>query len=279
VRDFFDTTDAEIVETIAVENGLIPAPDAGLDQRYDHVYQHNQTDLEFLLERAKRIGYEVLVDDTRLLFRKPEPPPPVVVAPRPRAGGTRLRRFHPRLSSSNTVQQVVVRGGDPEQHEFVGKASEPTILLTPGDPDPDAVLGQTLDFTVDSPIFSVEEANAIAKSKLGELAMTYLTSEAESAGNPALRPGIEVALAGLDDRFDGRYLVVGTSHRYAHGQLCGGYKTFLKLRRSAGLFFLPEIDDEVLLAFEGGDISRPVIVGSLWDEDDGCTTGRPLNEE
>jgi uncharacterized protein involved in type VI secretion and phage assembly len=31
-----------------------------------------------------------------------------------------------------------------------------------------------------------------------------------------------------------------------------------------GVFFLPEVDDEVLLAFEQGDANAPYVVGSLW---------------
>ncbi len=44
-----------------------------------------------------------------------------------------------------------------------------------------------------------------------------------------------------------------------------------------GALFLPEIDDEVLIAFEHGDILRPVVIGRLWsDVDPGKTSpGKP----
>lgn len=35
-----------------------------------------------------------------------------------------------------------------------------------------------------------------------------------------------------------------------------------------GTFFRPEVDDEVLVAFEHGDVRRPYIVGSLWSSED-----------
>ncbi len=34
---------------------------------------------------------------------------------------------------------------------------------------------------------------------------------------------------------------------------------------SRGVFLLPEVDDEVLVAFEHGDVNKPLVLGGLWD--------------
>lgn len=38
--------------------------------------------------------------------------------------------------------------------------------------------------------------------------------------------------------------------------------------KDRGMVFLPEVDDEVLVAFEQGDLNYPYIIGSLWNSKD-----------
>ncbi|HEY9245246.1 MAG TPA: phage baseplate assembly protein V [Candidatus Methanoperedens sp.] len=38
--------------------------------------------------------------------------------------------------------------------------------------------------------------------------------------------------------------------------------------KERGAFFLPEVDDEVIVAFEYGDINMPYVIGSLWNGKD-----------
>ena len=38
--------------------------------------------------------------------------------------------------------------------------------------------------------------------------------------------------------------------------------------KDRGLYFLPEVDDEVLIAFEQGDMQFPVVIGALWNGKD-----------
>jgi uncharacterized protein involved in type VI secretion and phage assembly len=47
--------------------------------------------------------------------------------------------------------------------------------------------------------------------------------------------------------------------------------------KERGWFFLPEVNDEVLIVFEHGDMNRPLVIGALWNGQDKPpeTSGKP----
>src|SRR5262245_54980447 len=67
-RSFVQKKDSDIATQIGGEAGLtVNATDSGTS--LDYVLQANQTDWEFLCERARLIRYEVVVDDKTMFFR------------------------------------------------------------------------------------------------------------------------------------------------------------------------------------------------------------------
>ena len=62
-------TDSDIARRVAEGLGL--TADVGHERTYPYVAQCNQTDLEFLRERAQRIGYEVIVRARRWFRPRP----------------------------------------------------------------------------------------------------------------------------------------------------------------------------------------------------------------
>jgi phage protein D len=232
-------SDQDICSAIAGLHGLSAQTGSTPKIKHEHVYQHNQTDLEFLRVRAARIGYAVWVEDTKLFFDAPKLDKDSgleFVLGNDSDGKKKLLTFNGRLSNSHVMKKVTVRGWDPEKkEEIVGEASAANSPL--GAKNAASTLsdfGEVATFYVDHPIFSPEEAMAIAKAKLGDAAMGFLTAEAEAVGNAEVKVGIVVKIVvnekTANDRFNGKYLVQGCTHRFTNG---GAYLTHMRLARDA----------------------------------------------
>lgn len=250
-RTFQNQSDNDIVNTVVGDHGLSAQCGSDVNIQHKHVYQHAQTDLEFLRLRASRIGYSVWVEDTTLHFEKPKTDQDSGIEfkisknPGPGANNHRIKKFAPRISSAGIVKKVTVRGWDPEKKaEIVGEATASGSKL--GATNAAAAsntFGEVKTFTVDHPIASVEEAKAIAQAKLDDYSMGYVTGEAECIGNAAYKPGIVVKITvdeeHADDMFNGKYFLTGCAHMYSHGggghgaSAGGGYTTVLKVARDA----------------------------------------------
>ncbi len=249
-KTYVKQSDQDIAGAIAGNHGLSAKSGSSPKITHEHVYQHNQTDLEFLRLRAARLGFDVWVDDTTLYFDEPKKDKDSGLEVRygdaesaSRGGQLFLKYFAPRMSSANVINKVTVRGWDPEKKEaIVGEVSAQNSPLgsSMGASDVKSGFGEKLVFEVDTPIFSVEEAKAIAAARLAEHNMSYITGEGECRGDGRLKPGIVVKLTvNVDDSsdpFNGKYMLTGVTHTYrnsSRGGEEGGYSCSFRVARDA----------------------------------------------
>lgn len=326
-RSFLQMTDSDIATRIAQEEGLRAQVDS-TRQVHDYVFQNNQTNMEFLHDRAVRIGYELFVQDRTLHFCQPgEDDGPVL------EWNGNLQSFRPRLTTAQQVSEVIVKGWDPAaKRAIVGRATEGRGSPSIGESRSGSQIaaeafqaGRQL-VVVDRPVQTQAEAEALAQALFDELASDFVKAEGTAFGDPRLRAGRIVTLSAIGDRFSGSYHLTATTHTYGtedyitsfqvsgkhpytlyqlleredgggHGVVVGivtnnndpeglgrvkvkfpwlaedEESTWARVAspmagQDRGFYYLPEVNDEVLVAFEHGDIHRPYILGALWNGQD-----------
>jgi len=338
---FLQQTDSDIVKKIATQCGLQVDVDA-TTHKHEHVIQHNQTDMEFLQDRARRNGYFMYVKDDKLYFKKPDgvgntQNQPVLMR------SDNLLEFQIRVTTAEQVNKGVVHAWDENTKKAIQEVvTSPSSRLKAdigidkwgGDAAKAAFNKEASEVVNNRPVNTPNEAKAIAQSVIDEKFSAFLQAEGTCDGNPAVSPGTKVKIENVGTRFSGSYLITRAVHHYdqekgyitwfesnghrantlgqllagnnhngsSHGVVIGKVTNLNdpdKLGRikvqypsifaktgsdgvesgwarlvtpmagpERGIEFIPEINDEVLVAFEHGDINYPYILGSLWNKVD-----------
>ena len=238
-RKFVNKTDGDIAEIIARRNGLTPRVDRTTEV-HPEVYQRDLDDLQFLMERAKRIDFDCYIANDpasgrdALHFQKPTDGRD---ARRGRVyefeWGHTLMSFSPQITIARQVAEVTVRGWDPRtKSAIVGRADVASLppRKGPGASGPALArdrLRDKRDVVVDAPVQSQREADDLARALLLERAYDFVTGTGQCIGQPEMRPGDNVIIVGLGRRFDGEYFVKKTTHTFS----ASGYVTDFEVRR------------------------------------------------
>jgi phage protein D len=230
---FVNMKDSDIASQIADKNGLKPdVTDTKVTMAY--VLQHNQTDLEFLRQRANRIGYEVGVSDQTLYFRPRQNNGKEVLT---LSREVELLEFYPRLSTVGQLENVSVQGWDPKKKEAVfadSQVGDAASLVSAQVTGPAMVRkafpGNSGGISTHLAIGSQAEADQLANGWFKEMSLQYVVGDGVTIGLPELRAGTLINIEGLGKRFSGRYYVTGTEHSYKPDR---GYRTAFSVRRDA----------------------------------------------
>jgi phage protein D len=226
VRTFQEMSDGDVVSRIASDAGLQTEID-GADAQHAYLIQDNQTDYAFLAERALLTGLELSVDDETIRFRRPAPEgEPIELAWK-----QGLLAFSVRLSAADQVSEVEVRGWDPTQKQAI------TSTVTDSDAAPrigvdagqirSSAFGRATALVTDRPVRDTSEAEALGHAALDHVTSGIVRADGVAQGDPALRAGAQVKIAGLGQRLSGTYDVTASTHTVVPGI---GYETRFSVR-------------------------------------------------
>lgn len=330
-RSFLNETDTDIVKKIAEEVGIKKGQIDPSGEPHEYVFQENQTNMEFLRERAARIGFELYVVGDTLNFCKPQKKDSILLK-----WLVNISHFSTRITSAEQVSAVEIRSWDYTQKKLITSTARAERVLTNVGNQRGSSVSTEYNLNskppkmivVDQPVSTAKQADAMAQALCDELGGEYIYADAKAEGNPKIRPGRVVTLEAMGERFSGDYYVTETRHFYTQriystefsvrGLRAGNLlttispqvhlqpgQTFLvgivtnnkdpkgwgrvKVKfptlteehashwarvvalgaaNSRGFDCLPEVNDEVLVGFEHGDIHRPYIIGGVWNGKD-----------
>jgi phage protein D len=229
-RSFKDMKDSDIASKIAKEAGLkADVEDTGTVIPY--LLQNNQSNYEFLLERAKRIGYELLVQDKSFIFRKSkeDKAPDLILE-----YGFDFDDLKIRLRTLTEGSTVEVRGwGVKDKSEITGTAtdgSEKTTMAgsVSGFGLAKKSFGDSSIAVVDDVVQDAAEAGKLAEARYNTILKEFITGEGKTIGNPKIRAGKTIDIKKIGTKFSGTYYIAATTHSINDN----GYMTTFKIKRT-----------------------------------------------
>lgn len=215
------------------------------------VFMNNQYDIVFLIERARRNGYEIYLED--------EASTPTLYFGLSTTAATQsvyqlewgksLISFRPTLSTARQIGQVNVRGWDRKANQAIdvryklqdlwkdqGKSQAEIKRLQ----QIAQAFGNRTEVITDQPAHTVDEAKRTAKRILLDQTNKMIEGSGATLGLPDLRSGCAVEIigfgvqadssgnpSGASSDFDGEYFITESTHTIG----AGGYRTEFSARR------------------------------------------------
>lgn len=201
----------------------IDAAAAAREADLTHVFMNNQHPIDFLLQRARLRGYEVLLGQREVVKQAQKqleqyiyfgPTSSVRQVTYKLEWGKSLASFHPIYGGAGQLLAVTVCGWDRKAKKRIEVRK--TVDDLEKKPKPEALafvraLKRERVIT-DSPVNTVAEAERLALATLEANGQQLIECNGSTVGLPDLRSGRMIEIAGTGRLFDLRYVVTSTTH-------------------------------------------------------------------
>ena len=236
-RAFVKKKISDIATTMASEAKLSGNKIDATTVTHDHLYQNNQSNLDFLRMHAKRLGYELGIDKKGLIFKKARYKKPA------KSGivlewGDDLMEYTARIDTSDILAAVVVSSWDPDTKKNIettvkaGSETKVGSVKTLGSSLVSKKLkSEAKVYRLDFPQLTKAEAKEIATTHLTMASLNYLKSEGLCRGEPKFNLGETLEVKGVGDKISGTYYISSYEHIYSSK----GFKTSFELQAN-GVF-------------------------------------------
>jgi phage protein D len=226
---FVDKKDSQIAADIAKLHDL---KGVVTDSKIVHPYvmQRQQTDLAFLRERARRIGYVLQADGDELVFVPRALDDTAVVTAR---FGDLLLELRVTTSLMGQVGTAEAIGWDPDAQKAIVKQA--TALRSPmsgkktGIALADKLYRPEVTAVTGSAIVDDRHAEQVAAAELEAIGLRHVTCSGRLLGSPELRPGTILAVEATSKRVSGNYFITRVTHSWDPE----GFHTRFEGRRTA----------------------------------------------
>ena len=253
-RSFVNMSDADIVRRIATDASLLIGHIERTTVVHAHLPQFDQTDWDFLRQRAAEICYDFDVADGKVSFRKSPSAADKTENIKVLTLNENLLRFAPRVSAANLTPDVEVRTWDPRRATAIAAkmpiaangaaGAAASEFTTSGRESSGGASGsghqsaattenlgpapsRTAYVICDLPVAAGADADSAvsqtAKALSEQLGSTFAEAEGEALGSARIQAGLVVEVAGVPGPFPTRWVVTRARHVFDPAR--GGYRT------------------------------------------------------
>lgn len=230
-RGFIEKTDGAIAEEICdAVHVPISVNKNGVEHSY--VLQADQTDLEFLIERARRMHFELAMNGGTLSFRPVANDASRILT---LSLGDDLLEFRPRMSVV-PMTELRVLGWDPKEKQPITASANAENQAVPmggkqsAAQHAETIFGKAIETIMRVPVLSQAEADQAAVGRFNAAQLDFIRGDGRLRGRTDVRAGRVLRFVDLGQRFSGDYYVTSAVHRYSRRD---GYHTDFRVRRNA----------------------------------------------